>query len=93
VGAAPRPPPTALPPAFVSACQVAPAMQLELQAALQRHVDNAISKTVNVSPECGFAAFRGVYERAHALGLKGCAAFRPNPTTGEVLVAERGPGV
>jgi len=84
---------TALPPAFVIASQLAPPMQLELQAALQRHVDNAISKTVNVSEECGFAAFRGVYERAHALGLKGCAAFRPNPITGEVLVAERGLGV
>jgi ribonucleoside-diphosphate reductase alpha chain len=80
---------TALPPAFVVASQVAPAAQLELQAALQRHVDNAISKTVNVSSECRFAAFRGIYERAYALGLKGCATFRPNPITGEALVAER----
>jgi ribonucleoside-diphosphate reductase alpha chain len=81
---------TALPPAFVTASQVAPTRQLELQAALQRHVDNAISKTVNVPEECGFAAFRDIYERAYALGLKGCAAFRPNPISGEVFVAERG---
>jgi ribonucleoside-diphosphate reductase alpha chain len=53
-------------------------------------VDNAISKTVNVPEECGFAAFRDIYERAYALGLKGCAAFRPNPISGEVFVAERG---
>jgi ribonucleoside-diphosphate reductase alpha chain len=78
----------AFPAAFITAAQVAPEAQLGVQAALQRHVDNAISKTVNVPADCGFDAFRGVYERAYALGLKGCAAFRPNPITGEVLTPD-----
>jgi ribonucleoside-diphosphate reductase alpha chain len=80
----------ALPPVFVAAPQIAPEAQLELQSALQRHVDNAISKTVSVPADYEFAAFRGLYERAYALELKGCTAFRPNPVTGEVLIVERG---
>ena len=78
----------ALPEAFVAAPQIEPEAQLALQAALQPDVDNAISKTINVPAECSFESFRGVYERAYALGLKGCAAFRPNPVTGEIFVAE-----
>jgi ribonucleoside-diphosphate reductase alpha chain len=73
----------ALPPAFVTASQVSPMQQLAMQASLQRCVDNAISKTVNVPADCSFEDFRGVYERAYQLGLKGCAAFRPNPVTGK----------
>ena len=80
----------ALPPAFVAAPQIAPEAHLELQSALQQHVDNAISKTVSVPAGYRFAAFRDLYERAYALGLKGCTAFRPNPITGEILTAERG---
>ncbi|MFO1315037.1 MAG: adenosylcobalamin-dependent ribonucleoside-diphosphate reductase [Burkholderiales bacterium] len=78
-------------PAFVAAAAVAPRDQLAVQAALQPFVDNAIAKTVNVPADCGFAAFRGVYDDAYRLGLKGCAAFRPNPVTGAILVP-REPG-
>ncbi len=65
---------------------VAPEDQLALQAALQAHVDNAISKTVSVPGDFPFARFRTLFERAHALGLKGCTTFRPNAITGSVLV-------
>lgn len=75
-----------LPSSFVTASEVAPEDQLLMQAALQKHVDNAISKTVSV-PEClDFDSFASLYERAFELGLKGCTAFRPNPVTGQVLV-------
>ena len=80
-----------LPPGFIAAAAVAPRDQLAVQAALQPYVDNAIAKTVNVPADCAFAAFRGVYDDAYRLGLKGCAAFRPNPVTGAVLVP-REPG-
>jgi ribonucleoside-diphosphate reductase alpha chain len=56
-----------------------------MQAAIQPYVDNSISKTINVPEDFDFGAFRAVYEEAHALGLKGCTTFRPNPITGEVL--------
>jgi ribonucleoside-diphosphate reductase alpha chain len=58
-----------------------------MQAALQAHVDSAISKTINVPSTLAFDAFRALYERAYALGLKGCTVFRPNPVTGSVLEA------
>lgn len=80
-----------LPPAFVAAASVAPRDQLAVQAALQPFVDNAIAKTVNVPVDCSFGAFRTVYDDAYRLGLKGCAAFRPNPVTGAILVP-REPG-
>jgi ribonucleoside-diphosphate reductase alpha chain len=79
-------PAQALPAAFMTLDQVSPQAQLEMQAALQRYVDNAISKTVTVTSDCGFAAIQQIYEQAHALGLKGCTVFRPNTTRGAVLV-------
>ncbi len=56
-----------------------------MQAALQPYVDSAISKTINCPEDISFAAFKDVYLEAHALGLKGCTTYRPNPVTGAVL--------
>jgi len=75
-----------LTPAFVTAGEVSPFLHLDMQAALQPWVDNAISKTVNVPRDYGFAQFRSLYDYAYAKGLKGCTTFRPNPVTGQVLV-------
>jgi ribonucleoside-diphosphate reductase alpha chain len=74
-----------LPPYFVTADQLTPEDHLLMQAALQPHVDSAISKTINLPAGIGFERFRGLYERAYALGLKGCTCFRPNPITGSLL--------
>jgi ribonucleoside-diphosphate reductase alpha chain len=74
-----------LPPAFVEARQLDPRAHLLMQAALQPYVDNAISKTINVAADLPFDAFQDLYREAHALGLKGCTVFRPNPVTGAIL--------
>ena len=74
-----------LPAAFVTAREVGPDAQLAMQAALQPHVDNAISKTTNVSADIPRDEFRRIYRRAWELGLKGCTVFRPNAVTGAVL--------
>lgn len=79
---------SALPPFLVRAADIAPTDHLAMQAALQAHVDNSISKTINVPPNYPFAAFRSLYENAYAQGLKGCTTFRPNPVTGQVLVSD-----
>jgi ribonucleoside-diphosphate reductase alpha chain len=76
-----------LPPTFLTVEQIAPDKQLAMQAALQRYVDNAISKTINVPADIAFDAFRSIYERAYDLGLKGCTTFRPNEVTGSILLA------
>ncbi|MDE2488338.1 MAG: ribonucleoside-diphosphate reductase, adenosylcobalamin-dependent, partial [Alphaproteobacteria bacterium] len=64
------------PPGFVTARELPVEAHLAMQAALQPFVDNAISKTVNVAADLSFEAFRSLFERAYALGLKGCTAFR-----------------
>jgi ribonucleoside-diphosphate reductase alpha chain len=74
-----------LPPAWVEAQQLDPLAHLGMQAALQPYVDNAISKTINVAADIPFGSFEDLYRRAHALGLKGCTLFRPNPVTGAIL--------
>jgi ribonucleoside-diphosphate reductase alpha chain len=75
-----------LTPAFVTAGEVSPFMHLDMQAALQPWVDNAISKTINVPADYSFTRFRSLYDYAYTKGLKGCTTFRPNPVTGQVLV-------
>ncbi|MFW5954485.1 MAG: adenosylcobalamin-dependent ribonucleoside-diphosphate reductase [Guyparkeria sp.] len=76
-----------LPAAFVQADELGPEAHLGMQAALQPLVDSAISKTINVPEDLPFERFEAIYRRAHALGLKGCTTFRPNPVTGAVLEA------
>jgi ribonucleoside-diphosphate reductase alpha chain len=76
-----------LPDAFVTAGEISPYRHLDMQAALQPWVDNAISKTINVPAEYPFAEFKSLYEYAFEKGLKGCTTFRPNPVTGQVLVS------
>lgn len=73
------------PPALVTADDIVAVDQLRMQAVLQRHVDNAISKTVTVPAETDFAAFRDIYLAADALGLKGCAAYRSG-TRGDAVM-------
>jgi len=73
------------PPALIEAQQIDPLAHLQMQAALQPFVDNAISKTINVAADTPFERFEDLYRQAHALGLKGCTVFRPNPVTGAIL--------
>ncbi len=73
------------PEAFVTATGIGPEAQLLMQAALQPHVDNAISKTTNVAADLAYEDFAAIYTRAFELGLKGCTVFRPNAITGAVL--------
>jgi ribonucleoside-diphosphate reductase alpha chain len=75
----------ALTPAFVTAEELEPRAHLEMQAALQRHVDSSISKTINCPADISFETFKDVYLEAYALGLKGCTTYRPNAVTGAVL--------
>jgi ribonucleoside-diphosphate reductase alpha chain len=74
-----------LPAHFVTAQDLTPAEHVRMQAAVQAHVDSAISKTVNVPEDIGFEAFQRVYRDAYRSGCKGCTTYRPNAITGSVL--------
>jgi len=73
---------------FIDTRRLPPRVHIDMQAAVQPYVDNAISKTVNIPRDYDFVAFREVYQYAYDKGLKGCTTFRPNPVTGEILSAE-----
>ena len=77
-----------LPPAFVSAQTLSPEAHLRMQAAAQKYVDSAISKTINTPEDIPFDAFKEVYRIAFDSGCKGCTTYRPNAVTGSVLSAE-----
>jgi ribonucleoside-diphosphate reductase alpha chain len=68
--------PEALVRRFPIASQIPPAVHLAIQAAFQRHVDNAVSKTINLPREATPAAIREIYAAAWRLGLKGVTVFR-----------------
>ena len=74
-----------LPDYFVTAQDLTPAEHVRMQAAVQAHVDSAISKTVNVPADISFEAFQAVYLDAYKSGCKGCTTYRPNDITGSVL--------
>jgi ribonucleoside-diphosphate reductase alpha chain len=74
-----------LPPAFVTVDELTPREHLLMQAAVQKHVDSSISKTINCPASLSFEDFEAVYLEAYGLGLKGCTTFRPNDVTGSVL--------
>lgn len=74
-----------LPPAWSDAQTLSPKAHLQIQAAVQPFIDNAISKTINLPQNFPFAKLTQVYGDAYKAGLKGCTIFRPNPVTGSVL--------
>ncbi|MDE2236057.1 MAG: adenosylcobalamin-dependent ribonucleoside-diphosphate reductase [Gammaproteobacteria bacterium] len=61
--------------AFVTASQLPAASQLAMLAALQPFVDNAISKTINLS-HAQASGFEGLFLEAYRLGLKGCTVYK-----------------
>lgn len=77
-----------LPPGWIDTQALLPADHLNILAAVQPFVDNAISKTINVPENFPFAKLQEIYSQAYRLGLKGCTIFRPNPITGSVLSTE-----
>jgi len=74
-----------LPEAFVSATAIAPEEHLLMQAALQPWVDGAISKTIGLPGDFPRERYAALYERAHALGLKGCTTYRAGTARGQVI--------
>ena len=82
------------PDCFVTARQLPPGVHLDMQAALQPYVDNAISKTINLPEQYPLTDCRSLFDQAFAYGLKGVTVFRPNPVSEAILSsAEGGYGV
>jgi ribonucleoside-diphosphate reductase alpha chain len=70
---------------FVTALEVPPEQHVRVEAAFQKHVDNAVSKTVNLPADASVEQVAGVYGLAHKLGCKGVTVFRYGSKANQVL--------
>jgi ribonucleoside-diphosphate reductase alpha chain len=70
---------------FVTAPEIPARRHLQIQHALQRHVDNAVSKTINLPHEASREDVAQAYLEAWQLGLKGVTIYRYGSKTPQVL--------
>jgi ribonucleoside-diphosphate reductase alpha chain len=61
---------------FRTALEIAPEDHLRIQAAFQKHADNAVSKTINLPQTAAPEDVGAIYRRAWEAGLKGITVFR-----------------
>lgn len=70
---------------FITAHEIDPVFHVKMQAAFQRHVDNAVSKTVNLPPDASIQDAERVFRAAYELGCKGITIYRYGSKMNEVL--------
>ena len=70
---------------YKTATEISPDHHIHMQATIQKHVDNAVSKTVNLPEDAGVDEVCRIFLLARSLGCKGVTIYRYNSKKDQVL--------